>query len=714
MRPLRSLLQCCLGKKSIPVELAQVSTNPALYLRGPLLPSDAINTLVLESENAVFMRILPDATPFYSACAANNSTDVPPFQYTSLPGSRHIRLLKRTYGELPNTMAFDFISLPLESAADEFVAISYCWGTASTNKRLPLSDGSYIPITENVEALLTHIFTEDHDLIWLDAVCINQRDDVEKGAQVQMMKDIYASARRVSIWLGMPGEPGGIDAPSLYDGYKRFLEQFESINKDDGSTNHDFLQQGLTLIAGLVRDPWWRRVWIIQEICYAKRVWFHQGRAIFAMELLRELFEYVSILGWSLFPVWDRNSRVAMVISGDNILETIGSVRGSLMTDTLERIYGRFYNYMATDPRDRIFALLALADEASFGGCILPDYGTNAREVFSHAMAAMMSHTKDFAALGYAGIAMKRKTYSNDGLPSWVPDFASLVPYSNLSGSVNFYRAASDLQGRQMVKTGFICPALADPDLDRAHHASLQHKAPCPAEPRKPRCTAGDKDMLLLCGVLVDKVTHCGTEFEIIDIASDLGAYENTLTALAFFEVALQQASSFSVYPTQESAQEALARTLIANNASTSFKPERPIMPLAPALEAIVCSLRTEVEQGHGTEDRVWDRVISRIEGDALRESVQTMKDSIMHSRVGLERKLFWTERGCVGLGLNGIQVGDDVRLVNGANVPYITRNCKVASGDFQLLVCEAYVHGIMNGEALNFEGLKESLMILV
>jgi hypothetical protein len=38
--------------------------------------------------------------------------------------------------------------------------------------------------------------------IWIDAICINQDDIIERGAQVQIMGEIYQTAWRLRIWLG--------------------------------------------------------------------------------------------------------------------------------------------------------------------------------------------------------------------------------------------------------------------------------------------------------------------------------------------------------------------------------------------------------------------------------------------------------------------------------------------------------------------------------
>jgi hypothetical protein len=41
--------------------------------------------------------------------------------------------------------------------------------------------------------------------IWVDSVCINQKDPAERSSQVAMMRDIYESSEEVVIWLGDRG-----------------------------------------------------------------------------------------------------------------------------------------------------------------------------------------------------------------------------------------------------------------------------------------------------------------------------------------------------------------------------------------------------------------------------------------------------------------------------------------------------------------------------
>lgn len=61
-------------------------------------------------------------------------------------------------------------------------------------------------------------------------------------------------------------------------------------------------------------------------------------------------------------------------------------------------------------------------------------------------------------------------------------------------------------------------------------------------------------------------------------------------------------------------------------------------------------------------------------------------------------RRLFRTEKGYLGMGTISVEPGDQVWVLKGADIPLILRPAK--DGRYRLLG-EAYVHGIMRGEAL-------------
>jgi Heterokaryon incompatibility protein (HET) len=69
---------------------------------------------------------------------------------------------------------------------------------------LPIQvNGAEMRITRNLYMALEHIRDDHVDLtLWIDALCINQSDNEEKGEQVIHMTEIYTNAEQTIVWLG--------------------------------------------------------------------------------------------------------------------------------------------------------------------------------------------------------------------------------------------------------------------------------------------------------------------------------------------------------------------------------------------------------------------------------------------------------------------------------------------------------------------------------
>jgi hypothetical protein len=86
--------------------------------------------------------------------------------------------------------------------ARSFIALSYCWGDHTLKHQLAVN-GRMMYVTESLATALINIQSGEEDiLLWADAICINQKDAIEKTTQVQLMRDIYRTASQVIIWLG--------------------------------------------------------------------------------------------------------------------------------------------------------------------------------------------------------------------------------------------------------------------------------------------------------------------------------------------------------------------------------------------------------------------------------------------------------------------------------------------------------------------------------
>ncbi|KAJ5618739.1 hypothetical protein N7528_006850 [Penicillium herquei] len=71
-------------------------------------------------------------------------------------------------------------------------------------------EGQLVKIGKELSYALESLRLPDHErILWTDALCINQSDNVEKGHQVNIMGDIYSSSQKVLIWLGKASPSDG-------------------------------------------------------------------------------------------------------------------------------------------------------------------------------------------------------------------------------------------------------------------------------------------------------------------------------------------------------------------------------------------------------------------------------------------------------------------------------------------------------------------------
>jgi hypothetical protein len=147
----------------------------------------------------------------------------------------------------------------------------YVWGT--NVPQLPiLINGHRVEklLTSNLYCLLRQLLDDDEaQNLWIDAICLNQGDPIEKEQQIPRMGDIYASAQRTFIWLG-PSEN-----ESDYD-FKRYSPDAP-----------EWLAH-----KRLFKRDWWMRVWTLQEAVLSRAPIVKCGRK--EVELKRFVdFEYL-------------------------------------------------------------------------------------------------------------------------------------------------------------------------------------------------------------------------------------------------------------------------------------------------------------------------------------------------------------------------------------------------------------------------------------
>jgi hypothetical protein len=154
----------------------------------------------------------------------------------------------------------DYISSTV-TGETPYEALSYTWGIEMSPNEV-LLDGCALQVTDNLYVALRHLrHAMDRRTVWIDALCINQVDVIERSSQVQLMNRIYATAERTIVWLGPVANESDMILKKLEEGIVS-------------------IQYILPLLYGtylLMTRPWWSRVWVLQEVALSKSVVIHCG-----------------------------------------------------------------------------------------------------------------------------------------------------------------------------------------------------------------------------------------------------------------------------------------------------------------------------------------------------------------------------------------------------------------------------------------------------
>jgi hypothetical protein len=124
----------------------------------------------------------------------------------SLSGSS-IRILTILPGGWDEPLKCTLHECPLKDY-QAYTALSYTWQNGDDPDPLVqiVCNKSQLEISSNLHSALRQLRQESsHVRIWVDFICINQKDIDERTCQVGIMKEIYARSTDVFIWLGESG-----------------------------------------------------------------------------------------------------------------------------------------------------------------------------------------------------------------------------------------------------------------------------------------------------------------------------------------------------------------------------------------------------------------------------------------------------------------------------------------------------------------------------
>ncbi|KAH7324228.1 heterokaryon incompatibility protein-domain-containing protein [Stachybotrys elegans] len=310
--------------------------------------------------------------------------------------------------------------------------------------------------------------------VWADALCINQADHAEKMRQVAMMGRIYASASHTVIHLGSLTP----DADAVF-----------SHALGGASTPQQHTDDILAVaLRDLLLRPWFRRVWIFQELLLSQDPWVQCS---------------ASRVRWAaLCGVLVPSGKLPMVDGaplGSSLrnLQEMNAARAGRSVQSLFNILLARRGFGAADPRDLVYAQLGiLSDRDAVMAYVTLDYGMPVARLYAQVAWYVMETQNVGVDKGMDVLVANLEHEAGQprlrDLPSWAPDWrykalAKPLTYGALiSGNYNTQGTYRVLDLDSMVlgyvghradtihTTSAVLPALADiPPETLAEHARI-------------------------------------------------------------------------------------------------------------------------------------------------------------------------------------------------------------------------------------------------
>jgi hypothetical protein len=296
------------------------------------------------------------------------------------PAFRLLRLLKGDSDSVHCELLES--KLPPLGEVGGYEALSYTWGSESRPCEV-MMNRRRMEVTKNAYLALRDLRYKEKDrVLWIDALCIDQNDDKERGEQVQQMGSIYSKAERVIIWLGeatydtdyvmhymkqleKEGTKHASNDQKISD--KQWVNIWSAVVHSLSADQRDLLVEGLR---SLLRRNWFKRVWIIQEVASARVAEIScGGKSVSA----------------SIFALTLSSLEITPDPHCQPILDIMpGPLRNSSWWAKKRDLYTmlvKFCKSEATDPRDSIYALLGISSDACDTDFLKANYEKNLQDV---------------------------------------------------------------------------------------------------------------------------------------------------------------------------------------------------------------------------------------------------------------------------------------------------------------------------------------------
>ena len=573
----------------------------------------------------------------------------------------------------------DRVTLSLFSASLEhkpyYEAISYIWGDPKKRKEIRCGD-QLVTVPENLHDALRHLQCTDRvRTLWVDAICINQVDTAEKSAQIRIMADIYEKAQAVLVWIGREDNETELafsEARRLAAAQRASntepASQKISYDPDDHQSPFSDIAKGFLSI---FRRDWFKRIWVIQEVSVCCKVNVVCGPLIIDWEDLMTVLFAAAVPG-TIVDGWRKASYAIFEQRKDFDKSN---------RPPLSLLIVRHQDSLASKAEDKFYALLGLASDVSREQVTI-SYDTTINDIYQKVALTCLVHDQNLSILGSVQ-ASSSSTLT--GLPSWVSDWSvprtayALTFHDEFSSTPAIYTAARETKytwKQPQSKNGLILSGFRFDriiDVGYADETNIRVTAITHRQNLKPK---GVKLFWLLSCERIARVREKRQTY--ITGEDILDVYWQTLCVGCTLD-------NFSTIRKEFISFDAVMRTL-----SNLHK-----LYLSSSLRVV--------------EFMVFCFMFQKSVFPYLGIKPPMQIDGFDQRVVfGMGRRMARTSRGYIGLVPARTQPGDSVWLLKGGNVPFVIRD---ESGT-KRFVGEAYIHGIMKGEAFN-EGKCEDIEIV-
>ncbi|KAK3379158.1 heterokaryon incompatibility protein-domain-containing protein [Lasiosphaeria ovina] len=621
-----------------------------------------------------------------------------PYQYWNLQEKGWVRILSI---EPSRTLADPIrASLLHQSLSDleerGYEALSYCWGRANATCAIGI-DGAPFLVRPNLLSALRRLRRQSggRRLVWVDAICTNQADITERNRQVSQMHQIFSKASRVVVWLGEGGPRTDFAVDTLQQ-WAAPAKQIEdrwrvTVNTTTASTQgfyddwtllyqalqdrdgRPFFHARLVEVLWLFQCDWWNRMWTMQELVLAREASVQVGSRTVPwsdFETVAKLFTIQSVHtagGGAASMDGVHTSLVAYLFNMAEDLRVLRTHRSANVPISLSFVLQYTSARLATDPRDKVYAGLAIVDWEETQEALRADYNLSCREVYTSAIKALLAESGDLRAYNFL---LGTPPGGRGGeFPSWVPSFAA-----DAVGQPDLCFMGGGSRGDFIVTAsrGRLYLAGATPALDMKHELRFED----------------DDKVMAIKGVLIDSLESIG------DAApQDDGATDNLEISITG---AVQQWRALvgrldGHYPMagpnerRESRKEAFWRTVTLDCKVVFYHAG--------------LNLHNNPRDMRRRLDSPTDAKIPPRTASEERELLAALDEQVRWKegqQVG--RRFFTTRRGFMGIGPPEAQAGDVVCVFLGGETPFVLRPGK---GGRYKLVRQCYLHGFMMGEAI-------------